>query len=54
VIFYGIVDARDEEVVEFFLDPEQAETFLEEVRRDSPGLAGLLRLEAVEFEVALN
>jgi hypothetical protein len=54
VIFYGVVDARDEEVVEFFLDPKQAETFLDEVRGGEPYLADLLRIEAVEFEVALN
>jgi hypothetical protein len=52
VSFYGVVDARDEEVVGFFLDHEQAETFLEEVRGDEPALADLLRIELVEFEVA--
>jgi hypothetical protein len=51
VPFYGVVDARDEEVVGFFLDHEQAETFLEEVRGDEPALADL-RIELVEFEVA--
>jgi hypothetical protein len=34
----AIVDTRDEDVVEFLLDPDQVEAFLAEVRGDEPAL----------------
>jgi hypothetical protein len=48
VLFYGVVSAQTEKVVEFFLD-EAAEAMIGEVREDEPALAEELRVEAVEL-----
>ena len=37
VLFYGVVSARTEKVVEFFLEREAAEAMIGEVREDEPG-----------------
>jgi hypothetical protein len=39
VLFYGVVSARTEKVVEFFLDRDAAEAMIREVREDEPVLA---------------
>jgi hypothetical protein len=54
VHFYGVVDSRDEGVVEFFLIPQDAQEFITQVFEDEPELAALLRIEAVEFETIAN
>jgi hypothetical protein len=54
MVVYGVVDSRDEAVVEFFTDPEVAEMFIADIRGDEPEFAALLRVEGVEFEVALS
>jgi hypothetical protein len=48
VLFYGVVSAQTEKVVEFFLERETAEAMIGEVRADEPVLAEDLRVEAVE------
>jgi hypothetical protein len=49
VLFYGVVGAQTEKVVEFFLEPEAAEAMMGEVRKDEPALAEELRIEAIEL-----
>jgi hypothetical protein len=49
VLFYGVVSAQTEKVVEFFLDREATETMIQEVREDEPLLAEELRVEAIEL-----
>jgi len=46
VLFYGVVSAQTEKVVEFFLEREAAEAMIGEVREDEPLLAEELRVEA--------
>jgi hypothetical protein len=47
VLFYGVVSAQTEKVVEFFLEREAAVAMIREVRADEPLLAQDLRVEAV-------
>ena len=49
VLFYGVVSAQTEKVVEFFLGREAAEAMIDEVREDEPLLAEELRVEAIEL-----
>jgi hypothetical protein len=49
VLFYGVVSAQSEKVVEFFLEREEAEAMIDEVREDEPMLADELRVEAIEL-----
>ena len=49
VLFYGVVSAQTEKVVEFFLEREAAEAMIGEVREDEPVLAEDLRVEAIEL-----
>jgi hypothetical protein len=49
VLFYGVVSAQTEKVVEFFLEREGAEVMIAEVREDEPVLAEVLRVEAIEL-----
>ena len=49
MLFYGVVSAQTEKVVEFFLERDAAEAMIDEVREDEPVLAEDLRVEAVEF-----
>jgi hypothetical protein len=45
----GVVSARTEKVVEFFLEREAAEAMIGEVREDEPELAEELRVEVIEL-----
>ena len=49
MLFYGVVSAQTEKVVEFFLGGEAAEVMIGEVREDEPALTGDLRIEAIEL-----
>ena len=49
VLFYGVVSAQTEKVVEFFLEREAAEAMIGEVREDEPALAEDLRVEAIDL-----
>ena len=49
MLFYGVVSAQTEKVVEFFLEREAAEAMIREVREEEPLLAMVLRVEAIEF-----
>jgi hypothetical protein len=49
VLFYGVVSAQTEKVVEFFLERHAAEAMIDEVRADEPVLAEDLRVEAIEL-----
>jgi hypothetical protein len=40
MVFYGVVSAQTERVVEFFLVREAAEAMIREVREDEPVLGG--------------
>jgi hypothetical protein len=44
VLFYGVVTAQTEKVVEFFLERESAEAMIGEDREDEPLLAEDLRV----------
>ena len=48
VLFYGVVSAQTEKVVEFFLEHEAAEAMIGEVREDEPSRD--LRVEAIEVD----
>jgi hypothetical protein len=48
VLFYGVVSAQTEKVVEFFLEHEAAEAMIDKVREDEPVLDEL-RVEAIEL-----
>ncbi len=50
MVFYGVVSAQTEKVVEFFLEREVAEAMIREVREDEPVLAEELRVEAIELD----
>ncbi|MDQ2910791.1 MAG: hypothetical protein M3R39_07230 [Actinomycetota bacterium] len=47
---YGVVSAQTEAVVEFFSTRENAETMIREVREDEPVLTEELRVEAIELD----
>jgi hypothetical protein len=49
VIFYGVVSAQTEKVIEFFLERDAAEAMIREVRKDEAALAEELRVEAIEL-----
>jgi hypothetical protein len=49
VLFYGVVSAQTEKVVEFFLEREAGEGIIGEVRGDEPVLAEELRVEGIEL-----
>jgi hypothetical protein len=49
LIFYGVVSAQTEKVVEFFLEREAAEAMIVEVRGDDPDLADVLCVDEVEL-----
>ncbi len=49
MLFYGVVSAQTEKVVEFFLEREAAEAMIREVREDEAVLAEDLRVEPVEL-----
>jgi hypothetical protein len=49
VLFYGVVSAQTERVVEFALEPEAAEAMVDEVPENEPALAEELRVEAIEL-----
>ena len=49
MLFYGVVSAQTEKVLEFFLEREAAEAMIGEVREDEPLLAEELRVEAIEL-----
>jgi hypothetical protein len=50
-LFYGVVGAQTEKVVEFFLEREAAEAMIGEVQADEPALADDLRVEAIALGV---
>jgi hypothetical protein len=49
VLFYGVVSAQTERVVEFFLERDAAEAMIGEVREDEPLLAEELRVERIDL-----
>ena len=49
MLFYGVVSAQTEKVLEFFLEREAAEAMIEEVWEDEPVLAEELRVKAIEL-----
>jgi hypothetical protein len=50
VLYYGVVSAQTEKVIEFFLEREAAEAMIGEVREDEPLLATDVRVEAIELD----
>ena len=48
-LFYGVVSAQTEKVVEFFPERKAAEAMIGEVREDEPMLAEDLRVEGIEL-----
>jgi hypothetical protein len=49
VLFYRVVSAQTERVVEFLLEREAAEAMIREVWEDEPVLAEELRVEAIQL-----
>jgi hypothetical protein len=54
VLFYGVVSDSTEEALELHTSREEAEAIVQAWDRDEPDQAGALRVEAFEFETALN
>lgn len=54
MIFYGVLDLRIREVIEFFASQARAERFIAECLVDEPGWRDILAVEAVEFETSSN
>jgi hypothetical protein len=54
VLFYGVVSAQTERVVEFFLEREAAEAMIRDVREDEPVLAEDLRVEGIQLGAAIS
>jgi hypothetical protein len=53
-IFYGVLDLRIREVIEFFASRSGAETFIEECLADEPDWRTTLAVEVIEFETSSN
>jgi hypothetical protein len=49
VLFDGVVSAKTERVVEFFLERDAADAIIVAVRGDDPDLADVLCVEEVEL-----
>ena len=54
MIFYGVADARIDEIIEFFPSRDDAECFIEECLLDEPSWASILWVEPIEIETTLN
>jgi hypothetical protein len=54
LLFYGVVSAQTEKVVEFFLEREAGEAMIDELREDEPALTEDLRVEAIELGLPLE
>jgi hypothetical protein len=54
VLFYGVVSAETQRVVQFFQTREEAEALIAGVLEEAPELSGLLEVAAVEFSVGRN
>ncbi len=54
MVYYGVLDRRLGEVVEFFTSREGAETFIAECLADEPDWRDLLAVHVVEFETSAN
>jgi hypothetical protein len=54
VLFYGVVTAQTEKVVEFFLEREATEAMIGEDREDEPLLAEDLRVEVTVASFSLG
>jgi hypothetical protein len=52
VIFYGIVREQTSYSIELFVDRDDADAFIAEVRGDDPELASLLHVEEVDFSLS--
>ena len=53
-VFYGVVSAQTEKVVEFFLTRDDAVAMIREVREDEPELADELRIEEISLDASAN
>ena len=54
MIYYGVLDRRIGEVVEFFTSREGAEKFVAECLADEPEWRDVLAIHVVEFETSAN
>jgi len=54
VVFYGVVSAQTEKVVQFFATREEAESMIAGVLEQAPELAGSLDVVPVEFPTEPN
>ena len=54
MIFYGVVDAQFDEIVELFASPADTERFIQECLKDEPSWAAILSVEPIEVETASN
>jgi hypothetical protein len=54
VLFFGVVSSLSETAFELFLEREQAEAFIAEVKEDEPETAALLRVEPVELALVIS
>jgi hypothetical protein len=50
VRFWGVVDKRTEEAIDFYVRREDAERHLADVEADEPETAAQLRLEPIELD----
>jgi hypothetical protein len=54
MLFWAVVSDSTEEAVELFPTREEAEAIVQAWDRDERDQAGVLRVEAIEFETTLN
>lgn len=54
MVFYGVVSAETEKVVQFFPTREEAEAMVAGVLEDAPELAELLEVVPIEFSTEAN
>jgi hypothetical protein len=54
VVFYGVLDLRIREVIEFFASRSCAEKFITECLADEPDWSDILAVEVIEFETSAN
>jgi hypothetical protein len=54
MVFYGVLDRRIGDIIEFFRSRGEAERFIAECLADEPDWHDLLSVEAVEFMTSSN
>jgi hypothetical protein len=54
MVFYGVLDLRIRQVIEFFASRSSAESFIAECLADEPDWRNVLAVEVIEFDMSAN